>query len=135
MSEDKLAIALEALELAVGIIEYCQGDAWERDCTKNDRQKFQELYDKLNPPVIEKKEDIVINWRDFRFYKSDSNRFTCPHCAKQFYAAIALRDHLVSKHQITSKSECRKIIKGIIDAYLNRPTTAIKINKLIIDWD
>lgn len=34
---------LRALELAEDTLDYCQGDSWERECTKDDREKFAEL--------------------------------------------------------------------------------------------
>jgi hypothetical protein len=39
----------EALELAKAILDYCPGDAWERECTAADRQRFDELYNELFP--------------------------------------------------------------------------------------
>lgn len=47
---EKLALALEALELAEGVMSYCQGDAWERECTAKDRDAFDEIYRAFNPP-------------------------------------------------------------------------------------
>jgi hypothetical protein len=43
----KLRKAKRALKLAEGIMEYCQGDKWERECTADDRKKFYELYEKI----------------------------------------------------------------------------------------
>jgi hypothetical protein len=38
---------LRALELADSIMEYCGGDAWERECTRDDRNEFSKLYEEL----------------------------------------------------------------------------------------
>ena len=46
MDNDK---AKKALRLAKGVMEYCQGDAWERECTEEDRRHFEELYFELIP--------------------------------------------------------------------------------------
>ncbi len=45
--KQKLRLALRAIRLADGVMEYCGGDAWERECTQPDRDKFNELYKKL----------------------------------------------------------------------------------------
>ncbi len=45
--KQKLRLALRALKLADGVMEYCAGDAWERECTAADRKKFEEIYDQL----------------------------------------------------------------------------------------
>ena len=39
--------ALKALKLAEGIMEYCQGDKWERECTAKSRAEFASLYEGL----------------------------------------------------------------------------------------
>lgn len=39
--------ARRALKLADGIMEYCGGDAWEREATADDRKKFDELYEQV----------------------------------------------------------------------------------------
>ena len=50
-TEEKLELALKALELADGIMDYCGGDSWERECTADDRKEYQRLYAILNPPA------------------------------------------------------------------------------------
>ena len=51
MQNDKL---IEAIKIAKDIMDYCGGDAWERECTQEARGRFQEIYDELFPdPVIE----------------------------------------------------------------------------------
>ena len=37
----------KAIQLADGIMAYCQGDAWERECTEEDRKAFDEICNKL----------------------------------------------------------------------------------------
>jgi thiamine pyrophosphate-dependent acetolactate synthase large subunit-like protein len=43
----KLRKAMQALRLANDVMSYCQGDAWERECTKDAREKFDKLYTQL----------------------------------------------------------------------------------------
>lgn len=47
MLRSKLRIAKRALKLAEGIMEYCGGDKWERECTEKDRKEFDELCERL----------------------------------------------------------------------------------------
>lgn len=47
----RLTLALRALRLAESIMEYCGGDAWERECTEKDRAKFNELYERITGRV------------------------------------------------------------------------------------
>lgn len=46
-TEQRLRLALRALKLAEGIMEYCGGDKWERECTEKDRAKFNDLMDRI----------------------------------------------------------------------------------------
>ena len=69
----------EALELAKGIMDTCQGDAWERECTEEDRNRFQEIYKKYFPERKPTKEEQL-----FEDLKS-SNEW-CPFCKKMFYS-------------------------------------------------
>lgn len=46
-TQQRLRLALRALKLADGIMEYCGGDKWERECTEVDRKKFDELYTRI----------------------------------------------------------------------------------------
>jgi hypothetical protein len=39
--------AKRALKLAESIMSYCQGDRWERECTAEDRAKFNKIYEKI----------------------------------------------------------------------------------------
>jgi hypothetical protein len=39
--------ARQALRLAVSIMDYCAGDKWERECTAQDRAKFEKLMEEL----------------------------------------------------------------------------------------
>lgn len=43
----RLIKAKEALKLASEIMDYCGGDAWEREATAEDRGKFEKLYDEV----------------------------------------------------------------------------------------
>lgn len=45
---------IEALEVAKEIIDYCGGDAWERECTAEARERFYELYEKYCPSEVVK---------------------------------------------------------------------------------
>lgn len=46
-NSQKLKLAIEALKLADGVMEYCQGDKWERECTEKDRKKFAVIFEQL----------------------------------------------------------------------------------------
>lgn len=48
-AKQQLRLAKQALKLADSIMEYCAGDAWERECTEKDRAKFNALYERLFP--------------------------------------------------------------------------------------
>lgn len=39
--------ARRALRLADSVMEYCGGDAWEREATADDRDEFGKLYDEV----------------------------------------------------------------------------------------
>jgi hypothetical protein len=43
----KFRLALKALRIADSVMEYCGGDKWERECTKDERAKFYKIYEKL----------------------------------------------------------------------------------------
>jgi hypothetical protein len=58
-------ILLKMVDLADSIMSMCGGDAWERDCTADDRKEYQTLHDELDkelkrgeysPDVIAKRE-------------------------------------------------------------------------------
>jgi hypothetical protein len=57
MQEEKL---IEALHLAKSIMDICGGDAWERECTEEDRGRFGDLYDELFPQP--KAVDVLSRW-------------------------------------------------------------------------
>lgn len=42
--KQKLQKALHALRIANDIMQYCGGDAWEREATAKDRKAFNTLY-------------------------------------------------------------------------------------------
>lgn len=64
--QEDLRKAKQALELAASIMDYCGGDAWERECTKEDRDKFDKLYKEIM--------NGQINNKDKASAKSRSNR-------------------------------------------------------------
>lgn len=41
--KDTLIKCLRAIELAESVMDYCGGDAWERECTMDDRNEFERL--------------------------------------------------------------------------------------------
>lgn len=41
----KLEIAAKALDLAETVMDFCQGDEWERECTADMRTEFRNLYE------------------------------------------------------------------------------------------
>lgn len=45
--ETKFSKAKEALQIAKDVLDYCPGDKWERECTSDDRDKFQKLFDEI----------------------------------------------------------------------------------------
>jgi len=47
ITREQAEAILRALELADGIMDYCGGDAWERECTADDRTQFAELYESI----------------------------------------------------------------------------------------
>jgi hypothetical protein len=42
---------LRALRLADEVMGYCQGDSWERECTKDDRAEFDKLYEEIEKEI------------------------------------------------------------------------------------
>lgn len=45
--QNDLRRAKRALALADSIMDYCQGDKWERKCTEKDRKKFSKIFEQL----------------------------------------------------------------------------------------
>jgi hypothetical protein len=65
----------EAMHIASEIIEYCQGDAWERECTEFQRTRFAEIYEKYFPKPKEAKplfHDVYCNICDRHFINTDA---------------------------------------------------------------
>jgi predicted restriction endonuclease len=62
MQTDKL---IEAIEIAKDIIDYCPGDAWERECTQEARDRFQEIYEELFPKQEQSPKNVIskYDWR------------------------------------------------------------------------
>lgn len=80
--EQKLAIAMEALELANGVMEYCGGDAWEREVTRDDRLRFSDLHEMLLEPEKHEPEPEV----------------PCAKCEKILKNQFELYQHMCDKH-------------------------------------
>lgn len=47
-------------------MDYCSGDAWERECTQGDRQQFNKLYEELFPEEVEKQVNCEVCNKSFR---------------------------------------------------------------------
>lgn len=90
MSDDeKLALALKALELAESIMGYSRGDAWERECTQSDYDEFSEIYAKLVPPEPVSAEPIYVR------LPHHTEKWPCPDCGRKF---INVAEHQRAKH-------------------------------------
>lgn len=87
-ASEMLAIALEAVEIADGVMAYCQGDAWEREATADSRDEFQRKYEILFPPpptaAVPKR--ARPDWR------------TCDQCGGRYRGEQGLRDHTRDRH-------------------------------------
>jgi len=65
----------EAMHIASEVMEYCQGDAWERECTENKRNRFDEIYNKFFPAPKEEEpifHDVYCNICDRHFIHTDA---------------------------------------------------------------
>ena len=89
-NEEKMKIALEAIELASEVMNYSRGDRYERECTEDSFNKFEELKNILIPKIIKKEHDSCCLWGDTR-------KYNCPICGKK-YLAIGLVDHFDVVH-------------------------------------
>jgi len=88
----------EALELANEIMEYCQGDAWERECTEKDRSRFQEIYSKYIPkPKLTKDEQ--------RYEDIKRQDVWCNVCNKMFYSKMGYKHHAKTSLKHKNKIE------------------------------
>jgi hypothetical protein len=94
---EKLALALEAVELADGVMSYCAGDAWEREATASDRDRFDEIYAKLCPrPMVEPPAPI---WPTKAWVRSKFGRVECAHCGKELSGEPnAIKQHCAQFH-------------------------------------
>lgn len=96
-------ILLKMVDLADSIMSMCGGDAWERDCTADDRKEYQTLRDELDkelkrgeysPDVIAKREADE---------KARANEILagcaidCPVCGQRLHL-VGLHDHVKSCH-------------------------------------
>ena len=55
----ELSKALTALDIAKSVMDYCGGDDWERDCTRDERQRFDTLLSEIRDAA--KKYGILAN--------------------------------------------------------------------------
>jgi hypothetical protein len=90
-------IMLDALENAESILDYCQGDKWERECTESDRTKFSRQMDiirkalklgEYSPEGIEEKNKREAHERAAKHLEEEykywlSSRHKCPYCEKR----------------------------------------------------
>jgi hypothetical protein len=90
--EEQLALAKEGLEVASGVMSYCQGDAWERECTEKDRARFDEIYETFNPKPPPQP-------ATFWYYKNMENKVPCPVCGKKVGETTGLKAHMKAKHE------------------------------------
>lgn len=82
-NQNRIALMEEALRLASGIIDYCPGDVWERECTGDDRMRFQEIYRQLFPePVLQPS-----------FGEQVHTPVRCGICSRRFINRFAYEDH------------------------------------------
>lgn len=91
---DKIALMLEALDLAGGIMDFAKGDAYEREGTEKDRDRFTEIMAIIRPrmPVAEP--------------SSGTGRpQDCPVCGKRLRNSYdpdnQMKSHLRDAHQMT----------------------------------
>lgn len=82
---------VDALHIAKSILDYCQGDAWERECTSESRVKFDKLYYEIFPITEKKEEDKVLY-------------IYCEECNKRL-SSLTIQSHLNgNKHKRKVKS-------------------------------
>lgn len=73
----------EALRIAKSVLDFCPGDAWERECTEKDRKRFDELFEELFPSP-----------------KPKDEIFYCHDCERRFELKGGYKSHLASeKHR------------------------------------
>jgi hypothetical protein len=94
-NDELLKLALEALELAEGVMSYCQGDAWERECTEKDRSRFQEIYNQFFPPAPP--QEVIGHYGHYSLKKKQP-RIACPVCNKKIVGIDGLMDHSRAVH-------------------------------------
>lgn len=89
---------VEALSLAKEIIDYCCGDAWERECTEKLRNRFYEICNKYIPEP--EKPPLLFD---------DAY---CSICERHFIHEKAYKDHTKGKrHKKNVAEQRREIIK------------------------
>jgi hypothetical protein len=91
---ERLTLALEALQLADGVMAYCGGDAWERECTADDRGRFATIYAKLFPPPAK------LPAQKYGSY-TYNQRIKCALCEGSYRGSQGVWQHQRDKHGIT----------------------------------
>lgn len=95
----ELAGMKEMIELAEGIMDTCGGDAWERECTEDDRRAYAELKAKHFPTPVdpiaavrerERKEEILLR----------ETPATCDRCGTTHKGLAGLQQHQRDKHGV-----------------------------------
>lgn len=96
-------IMLKMIELADSIMSTCGGDAWERECTEDERREYSNLRTELDrelkrgafsPAVIAKSEAEKKAQVNDRIAKSSID---CPECGQRI-RVMGLHDHVKSCH-------------------------------------
>lgn len=117
----KFTKAMEALELADGIMSVSRGDAYERECTEKDYDKFNELWDDLSGAKearerqyaqAEKERLEQIRLAEKKKADKKANEIACPQCKKICQGPQGLLEHSKVKHKVTlSVTTFKEILK------------------------
>lgn len=99
-----IEVMKEAIKIAKGVMDYCSGDAWEREVTESDRNRFDEIYYEIFPEDKEKEPE-------------EENRY-CEICDRIFSHSLGLEMHIkysvkhkMKVEQTTGNSKCNITIK------------------------
>jgi hypothetical protein len=107
---EKLALALDAVEIAEGVMSYCAGDAWEREATANARDRFDDIYARLFPPAPTQSVSL---YQGSPYHNPPRPRVKCPECGLGFRGEIGVRDHMRSKHpEATDARDNDRVLHG-----------------------
>jgi hypothetical protein len=96
----QLAKALDALNLAEGIMSFSRGDAYERECTDNDYDAFKTIYKQFRPP-----KSVASTWSKYGPGYTNHGaeiKVSCPHCGKMVGGVNGIKMHIRAKHQPTT---------------------------------